>query len=74
MSTLLGRRRRGIPMDKQPIITKDLIEYFDRIYPDVAPEMTVSDRDIWFKRGAVDVIRHMKRLCEDQQNNIMDLK
>jgi len=61
-------------VDKQPIITKDLIEYFDRIYPDVSPELTISDREVWFKRGSVDVVRHMKGIFEDQQDNILDIK
>lgn len=60
-------------MDKQPIITNDLIEYFDRIYPDVAPELNITDREVWFKRGSVDVVRHMKRLLADQQDNILDI-
>lgn len=66
-------RRRGIQLDKQPIITNDLIEYFDRIYPDVAPELNITDREVWFKRGSVDVVRHMKRLLADQQDNILDI-
>jgi len=68
------RQKKRPIVDKQPIITKDLIEYFDRIYPDVSPEMTVSDREVWFKRGAVDVVRHMKGIFEDQQDNILDIK
>lgn len=60
-------------MDKQPIITKDLIEYLDRIYPDVSPELTMSDREVWFRRGSVDVVRHFKGLHEAQKETILDI-
>ena len=59
-------------MEITPIITQELIDYFAQMYPDVSPELTTTDREVWFRRGAVDVVRHMKRLLEDQQDNILE--
>ena len=58
-------------MDKIPYIEPALLEYLDRYYPDKAPELSWSDREVWFRRGACDVVRTIKRLHEEQQDNIL---
>lgn len=59
---------------QQPIINQILIDYLETMYPDKAPELSQSDREVWFARGAVDVVRHLKRVMEDQQDNILDIR
>jgi len=54
--------------DKIPYIEKGLLEYLQRLFPDISPEPSQSDRDIWINRGAVGVVRHLSLLYEDQQN------
>jgi len=54
--------------DKTPYIEKGLLEYLQRLFPDISPEPSQSDRDIWIARGAVGVVRHLSLLYEDQQN------
>lgn len=56
---------------KQPYIEKGLLEYLQRLFPDRLPELADPDRQIWFNRGAAEVIRHLAYLHEDQQNNIL---
>lgn len=60
-------------MDKTPVITKEVVEYLEYLYPDKMPDITESDKMIAFKAGNVDVVRTCKRIYEDQQDNIMSL-
>lgn len=53
-------------MSQIPDIDSNLISYLDRLYPDVSPELSMSEREIFFRRGAVDVIRTLKRIHQDQ--------
>lgn len=59
-------------MSQIPMIDKTLIDYLSRMYPDVSPELTTSEREIFFRRGAVDVVRTLKRIHDDQNDNILD--
>lgn len=59
-------------MSQIPVIEQTLIAYLDRLYPDVSPELSMSEREIFFRRGAVDVIRTLKRIYDEQNENIMD--
>lgn len=56
---------------KTPQITDGLLEYLQRVYPDKAPEPTDTDREIWINRGAAGVVRHLKRLHQEQRENIL---
>jgi len=58
-------------MSQIPMIDKNLIDYLSRMYPDVSPELTMSEREIFFRRGAVDVVRTLKRIHDDQNDNIL---
>jgi hypothetical protein len=60
-------------MDKLPIIDKSLVEYLERMYPDVSPELGHTEREIFFRRGAVDVVRTLRRIFEEQNENILEL-
>lgn len=59
-------------MDKFPVIEQSLIDYLDRMYPDVSPELNFSEREIFFRRGAVDVVRTLKRVYSEQNENILE--
>jgi hypothetical protein len=57
-----------------PIISEDLITYLSSQFPDMAlaaVNMTDTERSIWFRAGQVSVVRHLKRVLEDQQENIL---
>ena len=57
-----------------PIITEDLIAYLSKQFPDRAlgaADMTDTERSIWFRAGQVAVVRHLKRVMDDQQENIL---
>jgi len=57
-----------------PIITEELITYLSRQFPDMsldAANITDTERSIWFHAGQVAVVRHLKRVMDDQQENIL---
>jgi hypothetical protein len=54
-----------------PIVDKGLLDYLQRLHPDVAPESNQTDRDIWINRGAVGVVRHLIMLHTEQTKNIL---
>ena len=49
-----------------PYITPELIQYLDKLYPDVFPSNSLSDRDLWIKAGQVNVVRHLKKVHHEQ--------
>lgn len=58
-------------MEKKPYIDPTLIAWLERYYPDRSPEPTWSKREIWIRRGGVDVIRLLKRLHEEQEDKLL---
>lgn len=56
---------------RKPTIDKGLLDYLQRLFPDLAPEPSQSEREIWINRGAVGVVRHLALLHKDQQANIL---
>lgn len=56
---------------KTPYIEDGLLEYLQRVYPDKCPEPNETDREVWMKRGAVGVVRHLTRLHEEQRKDIL---
>jgi hypothetical protein len=57
-----------------PMIPEDLIFYLAEQFPDIALDatnMTDTERQIWFRAGQVSVVRHLKRVMADQQDNIL---
>lgn len=56
-----------------PIITQELIDYLDHKFPDQCPNISDSERKIWTDTGASLVIKHLQRVKEDQEDNILKL-
>lgn len=56
---------------KTPYIEEKLLEYLEQLYPDRSPEPDDTDREIWMNRGAVGVIRHLRRLFIEQNENML---
>jgi hypothetical protein len=54
-----------------PEITKELIEYLETICPDAAPSLKTGDREIWWNAGKVDLVRHLRSIHQDQQEDIL---
>ena len=59
-------------MSQIPLIDKTLVEYLERMYPDVSPELAMTEREIFFRRGAVDVVRTLRRIYSEQNENLLE--
>lgn len=58
-------------MDRFPYVDKQILEYLEKLYPDKAPEPDDTDREIWMNRGAVGVVRHLRRVYNEQTENML---
>jgi len=56
---------------RTPYIEDGLLEYLQRLSPDVAQQPSKSDREIWINRGAAGVVRHLQMLHKEQRNNML---
>lgn len=56
---------------KEPYIDDKLLRYLETIIKDVAPELSTPEREIWFNRGRVEVLRHLRRLHATQRENML---
>lgn len=54
------------PISKPPAISVHLVEYLDAQFPLRKPDIRASGREIWRDVGSRDVVDHLKRLLEDQ--------
>jgi hypothetical protein len=61
-----------LPMDRLPSVSPELIEYLEKLYPDHSPSLKTPDREIWFKAGQVDVVRHLRRLFDYQNETVLN--
>lgn len=61
-------------MTQTPIIDKNLIDFLSRMYPDVSPELSMTEREIFFRRGAVDVIRTLHRIYSEQNEDVLNVE
>ena len=56
-----------------PVITDDLIKGLDNLYPQRHPDLSLSDREIWYRSGQRSVVDYLieqqKRQRETMLNN-----
>ena len=55
-----------------PPITQELIDYLDDKFPDKCPRITFTDRQIWVSAGSSDVVKHLRRVKDEQEENILN--
>jgi hypothetical protein len=54
-----------------PPVTRELVEFLDRAYPDRCPEVDATDRAIWIATGQAILVRKLKQLLAAQEKNIV---
>ena len=56
-----------------PLITDDLLQGLDNLYPQRHPDLSLSDREIWYRSGQRSVVDYLieqqKRQRETMLNN-----
>ena len=65
--------RHAIMEDElMPLISEAMINRLEQLYPDKYPDLTNTEKDVWFKSGQVSVIRFLRQIYNDQlQQNIL---
>lgn len=58
-------------MNNIPPIPPNLLEALEEMYPERCPEPSWSDREIWIRVGERRVVRNLRRLFEEQNENIL---
>jgi hypothetical protein len=56
---------------KCPPITSELIAYLEHVFPDKSADLGWPEREVWFRAGQAYVVRHLRFLMEEQQENIL---
>lgn len=59
-------------MERIPHVPKELLEYLETICPDSSPRLSDTDREIWFKAGKVDLVRHLRSVFDEQNETILE--
>ena len=55
-----------------PLISEAMINRLEQLYPDKCPDLTNTEKDVWFKSGQVSVIRFLRQIYNDKlQQNIL---
>ena len=55
--------------DLFPPIDEALVKKLDEVYPESCPDPAVSEREIWMAVGARQVVRMLRAVYLEQQNN-----
>jgi hypothetical protein len=55
-----------------PAISETLVKRLEKLFPDKCPDLTNTEKDVWFKSGQVSVIRFLRQTYNEQlQQNIL---
>lgn len=54
-------------MDNLPLLTEDLIEQLDSLFPEACPNIKMVDREIWLYAGKRELVRWLKLRWDQQQ-------
>jgi len=53
------------------MISQELIDYLEKQFPNISPDLNDNERQIWFKAGQSSVVSHLKKILNDKENNIL---
>ncbi len=48
------------------MFTQEQVEYLNRLYPEMCPNLKMTEREIWRYVGARELVRHINHLFQDQ--------
>jgi hypothetical protein len=55
-----------------PPISKALVDWLNRLFPDRCPNVNMSDRDIWIAAGRADVVRKLAHEHNQQATRVLE--
>lgn len=59
---------------KLPVITDELLEALDNLFPERTPEINMEPKEMYFKIGQRSVVRFLHQKQKEQSENIMEKK
>lgn len=45
---------------QRPLAAPSLVVYLEQTFPDRAPDLHLSEKDVWYRAGQVSVVRKLK--------------
>jgi len=60
--------------DKLPVITKELLEALDELFPERTPEINMEPKEMYFRIGQRSVVRFLHQVHKNQSDNILEKK
>ena len=54
---------------KIPVITEEMIDYLDKLFPDKCADLKDTDKEIFYKSGQRSVVNHLKEQFKIQREN-----
>ena len=61
-----------MPADSTPAISKGLVEWLSKLFPDRCPDPEMSDRQVWMAAGAAQVVRKLKHEFDNQAKQALE--
>jgi hypothetical protein len=52
-----------------PVLSKELVDYLDVLFPEQCADLNDSDRQIFYKSGQRSVVKHLREKYKLQQEN-----
>lgn len=59
---------------KLPVITKELLEALDGLFPERTPEINMEPKEMYFRIGQRSVVRFLHAEAKKQSENILEKK
>lgn len=59
-------------MDSTPLISKGLVEWLSKVFPDRCPTAEMSDRQVWMAAGAAQVVRKLAHEHDTQAQTALE--
>lgn len=57
---------------KKPTVTKEMLEYLTEVYPDRCPDLSRTEKEVWFASGQASVVRHLQSISDSQLERAMN--
>jgi len=57
-----------------PNIDERFVAALDEQFPDQCPDLSLSEKEVWFKAGQASVVKWLKRRLEEQENDVYQLE
>tara|TARA_Y100001963_G_scaffold80315_1_gene111446 strand:- start:169 stop:378 length:210 start_codon:yes stop_codon:yes gene_type:complete len=54
-----------------PVLTDELLDALDSIYPSKPPDLSWTDREVWYKAGQRSVVDFLKKHQERQKETML---